>query len=55
MTDGPAATVDEIIPIDIPRPRDKRSLIHDSTYMAIKEHLLELLDVSAQRDDRVAI
>ena len=55
MTDGPAATVDEIIPIDIPRPRDKRSLIHDATYMAIKEHLLELLDVSAQREDRPAL
>ena len=55
MTDGPAATVDEIIPIDIPRPRDKRSLIHDATYMAIKEHLLELLDVSAQRQERGAL
>ena len=55
MTDGPAATIDEIIAIDIARPRDKRSLIHDATYMALKEHLLELLDVSAQRDQRVAI
>jgi nitrate ABC transporter ATP-binding subunit len=55
MTDGPAATVDEIIPIDIARPRDKRSLIHDPTYMAIKEHLLELLDVSARRQERGAL
>jgi nitrate/nitrite transport system ATP-binding protein len=56
MTDGPAATVDEIIPIDIERPREKRGLIHDPTYIEIKAHLLELLDDSARRDqDRAHI
>ena len=43
MTDGPAATVRELIPIPLARPRDKRSVMHDPRYLAIKEHLLSLL------------
>lgn len=49
MTDGPAATIGEVIPIGIERPRDKRSLIHDPQYIEIKEHLLELLDGNSHR------
>lgn len=43
MTDGPAATIREVIPIPLARPRDKRSVMHDSRYLEIKEHLLWLL------------
>jgi len=43
MTDGPAATIREVIPIPLARPRDKRSVMHDPRYLEIKEHLLSLL------------
>jgi ABC-type nitrate/sulfonate/bicarbonate transport system ATPase subunit len=43
MTDGPAATIREVIPIPLARPRDKRSVMHDPRYLEIKEHLFALL------------
>jgi nitrate/nitrite transport system ATP-binding protein len=47
MTDGPAATIREVIPIPLPRPREKRSVMHDPRALDIKEHLLSLLQGSA--------
>ena len=43
MTNGPAATVGDIVTIDIPRPRDRRSMIHNEAYMAARDRLLFLL------------
>ena len=43
MTDGPAATIREVISIPLPRPREKRSVMHDPRYLEIKERLLALL------------
>jgi nitrate/nitrite transport system ATP-binding protein len=43
MTDGPAATIREVIPIPLARPREKRSVMHDPRYLELKEHLLSLL------------
>jgi len=43
MSDGPAATIREVIPIPLSRPREKRSVMHDPRYLEIKEHLLSLL------------
>ena len=43
MTDGPAATIREVIPIPLARPREKRSVMHHPRYLEIKEHLLSLL------------
>ena len=43
MTDGPAATIREVIPIPLARPREKRSVMHDPRYLEIKEDLLSLL------------
>jgi nitrate/nitrite transport system ATP-binding protein len=43
MTDGPAATIREVIPIPLARPRGKRSVMHDPRYLELKEHLLSLL------------
>jgi nitrate/nitrite transport system ATP-binding protein len=43
MTDGPAATIREVISIPLARPRDKRAVMHDPRYPEIKEHLLSLL------------
>ncbi len=43
MTNGPEATIGEIIPVHLPRPRDKQSLLHTPEWAAIKEHLMGLL------------
>jgi nitrate ABC transporter ATP-binding subunit len=43
MTDGPAATIREVIPIPLARPREKRSVMHDPRYLELKEHLFALL------------
>jgi nitrate/nitrite transport system ATP-binding protein len=43
MTDGPAATIREVISVPLERPRDKRSVMHDPRYVEVKEHLLSLL------------
>ena len=43
MTNGPAATVAEIVEVGIPRPRDKRALVHMPRYAEVKDRLLYLL------------
>ena len=43
MTDGPAATIREVISIPLSRPREKRSVMHDPRSLELKEHLLSLL------------
>jgi ABC-type nitrate/sulfonate/bicarbonate transport system ATPase subunit len=46
MTNGPEAVIGEIINVDIPRPRDKRAILHTPQWTQIKEHLLYLLMVA---------
>jgi nitrate/nitrite transport system ATP-binding protein len=46
MTNGPAATIGEVLDVDIERPRDKRQVLHHPRYAAIKERLMELLEES---------
>jgi nitrate ABC transporter ATP-binding subunit len=43
MTNGPAATIAEVLAVPISRPRDKRALLHDPKAVALKERLLNLL------------
>jgi nitrate ABC transporter ATP-binding subunit len=49
MTNGPEATIGEIIPVPFPRPRDKRAMLHTPEWMDIKERLLYLLTVAYAR------
>lgn len=46
MSNGPAATIGEIIEVNIPRPRDKRAILHSPEWTEIKERLLYLLTVA---------
>jgi len=46
MTNGPAATIGEILDVPLPRPRDKRAIVHDSAYADLKDRLLYLLTVA---------
>jgi ABC-type nitrate/sulfonate/bicarbonate transport system ATPase subunit len=50
LTNGPAATVAEVIPVNLPRPRDKRSMVHTTEYADIKDRLLYLLTVALARE-----
>jgi len=43
MTNGPAATIGEILAVDLPRPRDRLQLAHDPKYHELRSQVLEFL------------
>ena len=51
MNNGPAATIKEIVDVPLPRPRNKKEIVHDETYMTIHDKLLNLLIDKFSIDD----
>lgn len=51
MNNGPAATIKEIVDVPLPRPRNKKEIVHDETYMSIHDKLLGLLIDKFSIDD----
>lgn len=51
MNNGPAATIKEIVDIPLPRPRNKKDIVHDEVYMTIHDKLLNLLIDKFSIDD----
>jgi nitrate/nitrite transport system ATP-binding protein len=51
MSNGPAATIKEIVDVPLIRPRNKKEIIHDADYIAIHDHLLNLLIQKFSIDD----
>jgi len=43
MTNGPAATVGEILQVDLPRPRERLALANDAAYHSYRKSVLEFL------------
>ncbi|MCL5059963.1 MAG: ABC transporter ATP-binding protein [Candidatus Thermoplasmatota archaeon] len=43
MTNGPAATIGEILSVDLARPRDRLQLAHDPHYHDLRSQVLEFL------------
>ncbi|TXC66264.1 ABC transporter ATP-binding protein [Piscinibacter aquaticus] len=43
MTNGPAATIGEILTVDLPRPRDRVALAEDTRYMHCRKEVLDFL------------
>jgi nitrate/nitrite transport system ATP-binding protein len=43
MTNGPHARVAESVRVDIPRPRERTTIIHDPGYYKIRNHLVDFL------------
>ena len=43
MTNGPAATIGEILRVDLPRPRNRVELAEDSRYVHFRKEVLEFL------------
>ncbi len=51
MTNGPSATVGEILTVDLPRPRDRVALADDPHYHKLRQQVLRLpLREAAQGD-----
>ena len=43
MTNGPAATIGDIVEVDLARPRDRFALVNDSRYHQLRGRVLEFL------------
>ena len=43
MTNGPAATIGEILIVDLPRPRDRVELASDVRYVSLRKQVLDFL------------
>jgi nitrate/nitrite transport system ATP-binding protein len=43
MTNGPSATIGEILPVPLPRPRRRLDLVEDATYVHARAAVLEFL------------
>jgi nitrate/nitrite transport system ATP-binding protein len=46
MTNGPGGTIGEVVEVGLPRPRDRRGMVHLPEYADLKDHLLYLLTVA---------
>jgi nitrate/nitrite transport system ATP-binding protein len=51
MSNGPAATIREVIDIPLDRPRNKKNIVHDEVYLRIHDKLLSLLIDKLSIDD----
>ncbi|GMV57788.1 MAG: ABC transporter ATP-binding protein [Burkholderiaceae bacterium] len=43
MTNGPAATIGEVLDVKLPRPRDRLDMAHDARYLECREAVLQFL------------
>ncbi|MFC0773539.1 ABC transporter ATP-binding protein [Terrimonas alba] len=51
LNNGPAATIKEIVDVTLPRPRNKKEIVHDQAYMTTHDKLLNLLIDKFSIDD----
>jgi nitrate/nitrite transport system ATP-binding protein len=51
MNNGPEATIKEIVPVPLERPRNKKAIVHDPVYMETHDKLLNLLIDKFSIDD----
>jgi nitrate/nitrite transport system ATP-binding protein len=51
MNDGPAATIREIVEVKIPRPRNKKEIVHQEEYVKTRDKLIGLLMDKVSIDD----
>jgi len=54
LSAGPGATLGPSIPIDIPRPRDRKALNHDPRYKAIRREIIDFL-LGSKGDHHAAV
>jgi len=49
MTDGPEAEVGDILPVNFPRPRERKAVMEHPDYYRLREQLIEFLEVHAHK------
>jgi ABC-type nitrate/sulfonate/bicarbonate transport system ATPase subunit len=49
MTDGPAATVGQIVALPFPRPRTRRDVLEHPEYLAYRRRILDFLEHHAHQ------
>jgi nitrate/nitrite transport system ATP-binding protein len=54
MTNGPAATIGEILKVELPRPRDRVALAEDPTYVHARKAVIDFLYTRHRHRDAVA-
>jgi ABC-type nitrate/sulfonate/bicarbonate transport system ATPase subunit len=54
MTDGPAATVGEVMSLPFPRPRERAAVLEHPDYLACRHHVLDFLDHHADQSRSAA-
>jgi nitrate/nitrite transport system ATP-binding protein len=54
MTNGPAASIGEILEVKLPRPRDRLVLAHDPDYIDCRAAVLEFLYEKQSHSDKLA-
>jgi nitrate/nitrite transport system ATP-binding protein len=54
MTNGPAATIGEILPVSLPRPRERVALAEDPDYVHCRKQVLDFLYTRQRRVGKAA-
>jgi nitrate/nitrite transport system ATP-binding protein len=54
MTNGPAATIGEILPVTLARPRDRVALAEDATYVHLRKAVIDFLYTRHARHEALA-
>jgi nitrate/nitrite transport system ATP-binding protein len=54
MTNGPSATIGQILPIDLPRPRNRIQLAEDKTYNHCRQEILSFLYEKQRKVEAIA-
>ena len=54
LTNGPAATIGEILAVDLPRPRDRIELAEDSRYVHYRKAVIDFLYTRQSHVEKVA-
>jgi len=54
MTNGPAATIGEVLSVDLPRPRSRVALAEDATYLHCRKAVIDFLYTRQTHVEKVA-
>jgi nitrate/nitrite transport system ATP-binding protein len=54
MTNGPAATIGEILPVTLARPRDRVALAENATYVHLRKAVIDFLYTRHARHEALA-
>jgi nitrate/nitrite transport system ATP-binding protein len=54
MTNGPAATIGQVMPVDLPRPRNRIELAEDPTYNHCRQEILKFLYEKQRKVEPIA-